>query len=82
VRAVLPSALLVFVRAPSREEQRRRLETRDADDLEAMKQRLARAEAEERIAQEQFDAVVVNDDVDRAVSEVAAIVEARRSGSR
>jgi len=82
VRAVLPHALLVFVRAPSREEQRRRLETRDADDLEAMKQRLARAEAEERIAQEQFDAVVVNDDVDRAVAEVAAIVEARRSGSR
>ena len=82
VRAVLPHALLVFVRAPSREEQRRRLEARDADDREAMEQRLARAEAEERIAQEQFDAVIVNDDVGRAVAEVAAIVEARRSGSR
>jgi guanylate kinase len=81
-REALPSALLVFVQAPSREEQRRRLEERGADHPEAMEQRLARAEAEEQIAREQFDAVIVNDDVGRAVTELAAIVEARRSGSR
>jgi guanylate kinase len=82
VREALPSTLLVFVQAPSREEQRRRLEERAADHPEAMQQRLARAEAEEKIAREQFDAVIVNDDVGRAVTELAAIVEARRSGSR
>jgi guanylate kinase len=82
VRRELPEAFLVFVRTPSREEQRRRLEARGADDPEAMQRRLARAETEERIADEQFDAVIVNDDVGRATKELAAIVEARRSGVR
>ena len=81
-REAVPNALLVFVRAPSREEQRRRLEARAADDPEALERRLARAEAEETLAAEQFDAVIVNDDVGRAVGELAAIVEARRNGSR
>jgi guanylate kinase len=82
VREKVPDALLVFVRAPSREEQRRRLESRAADDPEAIERRLARAEAEEAIARERFDAVIVNDDVDRAAAELAAIVEARRRGER
>ena len=82
VRKVEPDALLVFVRAPSPEEQRRRLESRGADDPEAIERRLARAAAEEEIARERFDAVIVNDDVDRAAAELAAIVKARRSGER
>jgi guanylate kinase len=82
LRDQLPGALLVFVRAPSRDEQRRRLEARGADDPEAMERRLDRAEAEEQVAREHFDAVIVNDDVGRATDELAAIVEARRSGSR
>jgi guanylate kinase len=81
VRAAIPDALLVFVRAPSREEQRRRLEARAADDPEAMERRLARADAEEQIAEAQFDAVIVNDDIGRATAELAAIVEARRGGA-
>jgi guanylate kinase len=81
-REALPEALLVFVRAPSPEEQRRRIEERGADDPEAVERRLARAEAEERIAEAEFDAVIVNDDLGRAVRELAAIVEERRSGSR
>jgi guanylate kinase len=82
VRDKVPQALLVFVRAPSREEQRRRLETRGTDDPAAIERRLAQAEAEEKIARERFDAVIVNDDVDRAAAELAAIVEARRHGER
>ena len=82
VREAIPDALLVFVRAPSADEQRRRLEARAADDVEAIERRLARAEAEERIADEQFDAVIVNDDIGRATAELAAIVEARRSDGR
>jgi guanylate kinase len=78
VKQTLPEALLVFVRAPSREEQRRRLEARGSETEESIQVRLARAEAEERIGAEEFDAVVVNDEVDRAVAEVAAILRARR----
>ena len=82
VRDARPDALLVFVRAPSPEEQRRRLESRATDDAEAIERRLARAAAEEEIARERFDAVIVNDDVERAATELAAIVKARRSGER
>ena len=38
---------------------------------------MAEADAEEALA-DRFDAVVVNDDVDRAVGEVAATLDARR----
>jgi guanylate kinase len=79
VRDQVPDALLVFVRAPSRDEQRRRLLERGQDDPAAVARRLAEADAEEAQAS-RFDAVVVNDDLDRAVGEVAAILGARRDG--
>jgi len=78
VKQALPEALLVFVRAPSRQEQRRRLEARGSETAESIERRLARAEAEEQIGASDFDAVVVNDDVGRAVTQVAAILSARR----
>jgi guanylate kinase len=79
VKRALPEALLVFVRAPNREEQRRRLEARGSETEESIARRLDRAEAEERIGAEDFDAVVVNDQVERATREVAAILRARRT---
>ena len=83
VKRVLPEALLVFVQAPSRAEQRRRLEGRAATTGESpasIERRLARAADEERIGATEFDRLVVNDDVERAAREVAAILEARRGG--
>ncbi len=77
VREQLPEAVLVFVQAPSRAEQRRRLERR-GDSPEVVERRLAEAEWEEAQAP-RFDHVVVNDDLDRAVEEVSAIIEASRS---
>jgi guanylate kinase len=80
VRSAHPDALLVFVRAPSRDEQRARLRARAGDDprqLAALEGRLAAADAEEALAS-RFDAVVVNDDVGRAAGEIAAILASRR----
>jgi len=77
VREKYPDAVLVFVKAPSREQQRRRLLERGQDDPEAIDRRLAQAETEEAAA-DRFDAVVVNDDAGRAVQEVAAILGAHR----
>ena len=68
----------MFVRPPSREEQRARLERRGKDTPEQIERRLAAAAAEEQQA-EHFDFVVENDDVDRAVAEVAAILAGRRA---
>jgi guanylate kinase len=77
VREKYPDAVLVFVKAPSREEQRRRLLERGQDDAAAIERRLAQAEEEEQAA-DRFDAVVVNDDADRAAHEVAAILGIHR----
>jgi guanylate kinase len=78
VRDAMPEALLVFVKAPSRDEQRRRLLARGTDTADQVERRLDAAAAEEALAG-RFDAVVVNDDVERATAEVAAILAARRA---
>jgi guanylate kinase len=85
VKRALPEALLVFVRAPSRAEQRRRLEARaqvTGEAAESIERRLGHAEDEERIGETQFDRVVVNDDVDRAAAEIAGILTNRRTAGQ
>jgi guanylate kinase len=78
VREQFPAALLVFLRAPDAAAQEARLRGRDTDDEEQLRRRLDTARHEESLA-DRFDVVVVNDDVDRAAGEVAAILEARRA---
>ncbi len=78
VREQMPGALLVFVAPPSPEALRTRLVDRGTDDDEQVARRLAGAEREQALSAH-FDAVVVNDDLDRAVADVAAILEDRRA---
>lgn len=67
----------VFVAPPSEEELERRLRGRGTDSQAAISQRLATARHE--MAQSaSYDAVVINDDLDRAVREIAALVSAWR----
>jgi guanylate kinase len=78
VRQAFPEAFLAFVKPPSREVQRQRLLERDPDaDPASLEARLAEAAAEEARAAS-FDAVIVNDDLERAVDEVATLLEERR----
>ncbi len=79
VKERLPEALLVFLRAPDRSEQETRLRGRDSDDPDQIERRLATAAEEEALA-DRFDAIVVNDTVERAVEQVAAILVSRRRG--
>lgn len=83
IRAVRPQATLVFLRPPSRAVQRARLRERaEAEarlsgttvDEEEVERRLAGAAAEEAAAAS-FDAVIVNDDLDHAVDDLAVLVE-------
>jgi guanylate kinase len=78
VQAAFPEAVLVFLRPPSREVQGQRLEGRAADDATEIARRLAEAEAEEAMAA-RFDHVVVNDQLETAVTEVAAILAGHRA---
>ncbi len=73
VRQQFPEAVLVFVRPPSLEDLRARLEGRGTETEAALIRRLAEAEGELAQASE-FDHVVVNDDVERVVGEVAGIL--------
>lgn len=67
------NALLIFIKPPSLGELERRLLLRESEDEHSLKQRLERAGFE--LAQaNRFDRAVVNDDLDRAVEEVTAVI--------
>jgi len=73
VRDRVRGAVTVFVRAPSFEENERRLRERATEDESEIEKRLAAARAQLAQADE-FDYVIVNDDLDRAVGELEEIV--------
>jgi guanylate kinase len=75
VRAAMPAAVLVFITPPDPAALRRRLEGRGTDDPKAISERLRTAEIE-LDAQQEFQHVVVNDELEAAVDELEAIVRA------
>jgi guanylate kinase len=80
VKEAVPDAVLILLAPPSLEELERRLRTRGTEDEERLARRLARAEWE--LDQGSwFDHRVVNDELEDASSQVAAIIEASRSRS-
>ena len=78
VRDAHPDALVLCILAPSRADQELRLRGR-GESAEQLAVRLARADTEEEVGRRIADHVVVNDDLDRAVGEVAGIVARHRS---
>lgn len=79
VRNEVPDAVLIFLAPPSMDELERRLRGRGTEDDERIARRLETA-AWEMTQRDWFDHVVVNDDLERAADEVAAIIEASRTG--
>jgi len=79
VRNEAPDAVLVFLAPPSMAELERRLRGRGTEDDERIARRLETA-AWEMTQRDWFDHVVVNDDLERAADQVAAIIEASRTG--
>jgi guanylate kinase len=70
--------VLILLEPPSRAELERRLRSRGTESEADIAERLATADRE--LAQrDRFDHVVVNDDVEAASSQVAAIIEASRT---
>jgi guanylate kinase len=77
IRRAHQGAVSVFVSPPSVAALRDRLESRGADRPEVVEARLVSAPAE--LAQmKEYDYVVLNDDVERAVARLIAIVDAER----
>jgi guanylate kinase len=75
VRGTMPDAVQVFIAPPSPQALRERLEGRGTDSPEQIASRLAVA-AGELAARDEFPHVIVNDDVDHAAAELAALVRA------
>ena len=77
IRGLDAEAVLVFLAPPSWEELERRLRSRATDDPSAVERRLGIARREMDAAS-QYDYLIVNDDVQRAVDELRSVIIAER----
>jgi guanylate kinase len=73
-----PAAVTIFLKPPSLEVLRARLQGRGTDSIDVVAVRIRNAEAELARASE-FLHVIVNDDLDTAVRAVRKIIEAGRA---
>lgn len=78
IRARYPDAVIVLLVAPSEDVQRHRLRRR-GDDPVSIETRVRVGAEEERCGRTFADHVVVNDEVTRAVDELAGIIASHRS---
>ena len=77
VKKLVPEVLLVFVDAPSGDEQRARM-ARRGDSPATIEARFAKAASERAAAAELGYTMVVNDDLGRAVAAIEALITADR----
>jgi guanylate kinase len=78
VRERVPDAVMILLEPPSRAELERRLRSRGTESDASIAERLAKADWE--LSQRSlFDHVVVNDELARASTQVAAIIESSRA---
>jgi guanylate kinase len=75
VRQRMPDAQFVFLAPPSERELRDRLTGRGTESGDMIEARLDQAR-NELLARDEFDVVVVNDDVERAAAEVVSLLSA------
>ena len=73
IQREVPSAVTIFVKAPSFAELERRLRERASESAGEIEKRLAVAR-EQLALEDEFDHVIVNDDLDRAVDELDGVV--------
>ncbi len=72
-----PEAVTVFLKAPSVDVLKRRLENRGSETEEQIDRRLKRVSMELEKG-ELFDYIIINDELERAVSEVVAVINKKK----
>ncbi len=80
IRRQFPDTRLLFVTAPGAEELRNRLAGRGTESAEVIGQRLKRA-YEESAEMKQYDYLIVNDDLEQAVSLIHTIITNEQNGN-
>ena len=78
VRKSFPQGLQIFIAPPNLSELEKRIRGRGTESEESIRQRLAIAR-KELIAQKEFDAVIINEDIDNAFSEIERLMGLNRS---
>ena len=76
VKRAYPSAVLVFLMPPSRDELERRLRSRGDTSDHDIERRLGVADEQILDAREHYDHLVVNDELEAAISQVVSILQA------
>ncbi|MDY6323851.1 MAG: guanylate kinase [Catonella sp.] len=74
IKKQYPDALLIFIVPPTADVLRERLKGRGTEDADTIKNRLSRA-AEETAYIKNYEYVVVNDDLERAVLDVHTVIQ-------
>lgn len=77
IKKKFPEAVLVFVTPPSAGELKKRLVGRGTETSDVINRRLSRA-VEEARGIENYDYIVINDDLDRCMEDIHAIAKASR----
>ena len=77
VKRQYPDAILIFIAAPSADELRNRLAGRGTETKEVIDKRMKRA-ADEANDIDEYDYIVVNDDLDECVSNVHSIIVTKK----
>ncbi len=72
-----PQAVLVFLLPPSWQELEKRLRSRRTEDYERVKERIKQAKKEIDYAP-YYDYLIINDDINRALDDLIAIIRAER----
>lgn len=78
IKKMFPEAVLMFITPPSANELESRLRGRGTEDEETILARLSRA-SEESLGVENYDYIVLNDEVDNCVSHIHGIVTANKN---
>jgi len=76
IRKKLSSATSIFIMPPSFEELKRRLSKRGTETADVIEKRMSEALGEIKRATE-YDYIVVNGDIDKAVNDIVSIIEAK-----
>jgi len=74
IKRIYPDSILIYILPPSLEELTKRLKNRMTETEEDLQKRIARAEMELSLKDE-FDNIVINDELEKAISEVKEIIK-------
>lgn len=74
IKKLFANSLLIYILPPSFEELRNRLINRNTDDIETIEKRIDIAKKEKEYIDE-YDYVVINDDIDEAVNKIIDIIK-------